>query len=538
MTVTILIALTLGASQLALAPPVPAPPVPAAPVAAPTERLEQLPFACETLSLSEALREAAQNNPELDSVQLDVEIAEAAVLEALGAFDLTLTASTFFAVEETPQRGSQVTFQRGTRSRGLSVGLERKLETGGTVSLSLQTQRARLQQPVDLTNPDAGSQSISAYAVTPTLELSHPLLRGMGLKVNRAQVRKAKIATTTAEAQRLAAAQDLARAVVVAYWRVLYAHRDWTNRRHSLETVQRQLTRTQVLVRRGRKSSLDRKAVEQAVAVREASLYRAETAVLDSSLELRALMGQRPSAARQLGVLPSTDPEVRAREVNVEAEVERALATHPTLRSAELQIASRQLDEKVAANNRLPSLDAGISFTPQGRAIETVANPAVGSPGSQASWGEAFGNILDPGDGGLADWSVQGQVSLRWDVRNRQAKGAMQQAELRRRQAESSLESKRQELEVQVIRAANRVRTASKVMRASELSHELALENLGAEEIKLTAGRATAYDVLLRLDDADEAATEALRARTDYLEALVELQSLNGEILPAYGLVA
>ena len=75
-------------------------------------------------------------------------------------------------------------------------------------------------------------------------------------------------------------------------------------------------------------------------------------------------------------------------------------------------------------------------------------------------------------------------------------------------------------------------------MLAAELSHELARENLEAEETKLQAGRASAYDVLLRLEDADEAATEALRARTDYLEALVELQALNGEILPVYGLDA
>lgn len=534
MTGAFFIAWALSGQMVAIQPP----PPPPAPSVVETADDGSLPFGCEALSLSDALREAAQNNPQLESVQLDAEIAEAAVLEALGAFDLTLTANTSLSVQETPQRGSQVTFQRGTRSWGLGVGVERKLETGGTVSLSLDTRRARLQQPLDLTNPDAGSQSISAYAVTPTLRLTHPLLRGMGLKVNRAQVHKAKIATTAAEAQTLAVAQDLARSVVVAYWRVLYAHRDWNNRRRSLASAQQQLQRTDLLVRKGRKSKLDSKAVEQAVAQREAAMFRAETALLDASLELRTLMGQRPSSASRLGILPTTDPEVRGRDIDVGAEVERALSSHPALRGAELQIASRQIDTKVATNGRLPQLDAGLSFTPQGRAIDTVANPAAGTPASTASWGEAFGNITQDGGGGLADWSVQGQITLRWDVRNRRARGALQQAELGLEQAELALESVRQDLEVQVIRAANRVRTASKVMRAAELSHELAVENLGAEEIKLGAGRATAYDVLLRLDDADEAATEALRARTDYLEALVELQALNGEILPAYGLEA
>lgn len=532
MTLATIMVFAVTANLWAVRPPAPPP--------APTVDLQkvpaELPFACEPLSLADVLREAAENNPQLESAELDVEIAEASILEALGAFDLTVTANANFSVQEQPQRGSQFAFQRGTRSGGFGFGFERRLETGGQISLTLDTQKARLTQPLDVTNPAGGSQVLQAFSVRPTLSITHPLLQGVGLKVNRAQVHKAELATTSAEADRLDVAQDLARSVVVGYWKVLYAHRNWNNRQRSLDSANRQLQRTEVLVRKGRKSQLDRKAVQQAVAAREAELYKAETAVLDASLELRALMGQRPSSAKTLGVFPVTDPEVQPRDIDIAREVERTLSNHPKIRGAELRIASRQIDEKVAANNRLPRLDAGLSLTPQGRAIDTAGDPTTGAPGSRATWGEAFGNMFD--STGFADWTVQGDITLRWDVRNRQAKGAYQRAERSRKQAEVELEALRQGLEVDVIRAANRVRTASKVMDAAQLSHELARENLEAEETKLQAGRASAYDVLLRLEDADEAATEALRARTDYLEALVELQALNGEILPAYGLEA
>jgi outer membrane protein TolC len=98
------------------------------------------------------------------------------------------------------------------------------------------------------------------------------------------------------------------------------------------------------------------------------------------------------------------------------------------------------------------------------------------------------------------------------------------------------LNQARQTVAAGVIRAANALRTAAKVMDVSQISLELAKENLLAEAARFEVGRSTNYDVLLRLDQVDLAAAQALNAQITYLKALVQLQALNGEILPAYGI--
>src|SRR5262249_29957546 len=148
--------------------------------------------------------------------------------------------------------------------------------------------------------------------------------------------------------------------------------------------------------------------------------------------------------------------------------------------------------------------------------IESLGNAAAGVPPREASWGQAFRNMFnsDVGNNGLlADWTLTGSITLTWDVQNRGARGARQQAKLAVEQATLQLEQARQEVVADVILAANRLRTAGKTITAARTSEELARENLAAEQAKFELGRATNYDVLLRQDQLDEAATATVRAQ-------------------------
>jgi outer membrane protein len=371
------------------------------------------------------------------------------------------------------------------------------------------------------------------------LTLTQPLLRGAGIKVNRAAIDKAKIATTAAEAAKLATAQQLARDLIAAYWEVSFAHRDLANRRRSVDSVRQQLDRTEKMVRAGKRSRIEAKAIEQALAAREAAVGQAENALLEASLTLRTRMGQSLAGVDALGVEPTTVPDVQPRRIVIDDEVDRALSVNPRIKQIEHQLAGLRIDQRVAANMRLPKLDAAASFTPQGRSVESLGNPAMGIAPRPASWGQAFRNMFndDVGKNGLlADWTLTGSITLTWDVQNRGARGARQQAKLAVEQTALQLEQARQQVVAGVIIAANRLRTASKTIVAARVSEELARENLAAEQAKFELGRATNYDVLLRLDQVDEAAAATLRAQVDYLIALADLQANNGEILPAYGL--
>lgn len=497
------------------------------------------PFPSEPLELSQVLTEAAATNLDLVLGQTDIEIAETQVMAAIGAYDVILTAGLNASFQEQPQRGSQFAFAVGSRSAGATFGFQRALETGGQVRLDLQVGRTLTDQPISFFDANQGVTTLSQYSLSPTLTLSHPLLKGAGLEINRAQRDKAEIAVTQAEAARQLTAQNLARDIISAYWDVLFAHRDLDNKRRSVEQVQRQLERTQALVSAGRLSPVDIKAVEQAIASREADVLAAENALLDASLTMRSLLGQDFADRDLLGVLPVTDPLVVPRSIDMKQEIDHALRTNPQVRQLELARASLRIDEMVAANNRLPQLDFQGSINPRGRSVDSLPSAQTGDPGSTGGWAEAFRNVFSEDvarDGVLADWTINGSLTLTWDVQNRTPKAQHQAAKLQLRKNEEQLRQARQQISTGVIRAASSLRTAGKSIEVAEVSLELAQDNLEAEQARFDVGRATNFDVLQRLDEIDTAAASALSAQINYLKALAQLQALNGEILPAYGL--
>lgn len=500
----------------------------------------EAPFEMESLQISDALTTALETNLDLRGRVIDVAVAEANILSSLGAFDVTITSGVSVERSETPQRGSAFTFSTSSSTLSGYFGVGRKLETGGRIDFRINASRNLTDQLRSFFDASQGSDRLASYRIQPTLTLSHPLLRGLGIRVNRANIDRARLATSQSEAIELAAAQDLVRDLVSAYWDVLFAKRDLQNKKRAVELQEQQLKRTQAQVAAGRLSPVDAKAVQQALAVRESEVLVAENALLDTSLTLRTLMGQGFADRDVLGIMPETDPVlVQPEPVVFKAEIDKALKTNPQIRQLELALASKRIDELEAANQRLPQLDFTGTFSPTGRSVDSSPDSTTGAPGSEGSWGEAFRNFFNDdvaADGIFAEYTVSGALDFTWAVQNRTAKGNHSRVEAELRRAELNLAQIRQTVSTSVIRASNGLRTAGKRMEVAEISVELAEENLAAEQARFSVGRATNYDVNFRIDELAKAQSEALSAQIDYLKALVQLQALTGEILPAYGL--
>jgi outer membrane protein TolC len=501
----------------------------------------QLPFATEELQLSEVLELSLEESIELQSKVVAVEISEAQVLAATGAFDVTITAGLSASVQVSKPRGSAFIFSTGSRSVSGYAGVSRRLETGGNISLKIDVSRTLTDQPISFFNPALGSATLAQYRIQPTLTFQHPLLRGMGVKVNRAAIDRARLARSSAEADELVTAQNMVRDLIGAYWDVLAAERDLENKRQSVELAKEQLERTEAQVRAGRLAAVESKAVEQSLAQRETDVLLAENILLEASLRLRTLMGQEFAGREVLGVSPTTDPveSLAPEPVDMQAAIDKALAANPAVRQLEIALASKRIDEIEAANQRLPQLDFTGTFSPQGRSVDALPDASTGEPGSVGSWGEAFRNFVTDDvtrDGLFAEYTVTGALDLTWSVQNRTAKGNHQRVLAELRQAELNLKSVRQNTASQVITATNNLRSAAKQLQLAQVSIELAEQNLAAEQARFDVGRSTNYDVLFRIDELLQAQTTLLRAGLDYLRAKATLQALTGEILPAYGL--
>ena len=505
------------------------------------ELAHEMPYESEPLGLSEVLEIALEENLDIQNKVVAVEVSEAQILAATGAFDVTITAGIAASASVTKPRGSAFVFSTGQRSVSGNFGVSRRLETGGNLSLNIDVSRQITDQPISFFNPALGSAALAQYQVRPTLTFQHPLLRGMGVRVNRAGIDRARLARSNAEADQLVAAQNLIRDLIGAYWDVLAAQRDLENKRQSVELAREQLERTEAQVRAGRLAAVERKSVEQSLMQRETDVLLAENTLLTVSLNLRTLMGQEFAGRQILGIEASTDPIdfVQPQAVDMQAEIDKALAANPAVRQLEIALASKRIDELEAANQRLPQLDFTGTFAPQGRSVDALPDAQTGEPGSTGSWGEAFANFVTDDvsqDGLFAEYTVTGALDFSWSVQNRGAKGNHQRVLAELRQAELNLKSVRQGTATQVITATNNLRSATKQLQLAQLSIELAEQNLEAEQARFEVGRATNYDVLFRIDELLNAQTTYLRAGLDYLRAKATLQALTGEILPAYGL--
>ncbi|PRQ02608.1 outer membrane channel protein [Enhygromyxa salina] len=500
-----------------------------------------LPYETEQLQLSEVLELALTENLDLQNKLIAIEISEAQILAASGAFDVTITAGLAASVQVSKPRGSAFVFSTGSRSVSANFGVSRRLETGGNLALTIDVGRTLTDQPISFFNPALGSATLAQYQIRPTLTFMHPLLKGMGVRVNRAAQDRARLARSSAEADQLVTAQNLVRDLIGAYWDVLAAQRDLDNKRQSVELAKEQLSRTQAQVAAGRLAAVESKAVEQSLAQRETDVLLAENLLLDTSLRLRTLMGQEFAGREVLGVVPGTDPveSIVPEPVDMQGAIDRALAANPAVRQLEIALASKRIDEIETVNQRLPQLDFTGTFSPQGRSVDALPDPSTGEPGSTGSWGEAFRNFGTDNvsrDGLFAEYTVSGALDLTWSVQNRTARGNHQRVLAEMRQAEVNLKSIRQNTATQVITATNSLRSAAKQIELGQISVELAEQNLAAEQARFEVGRATNYDVLFRIDELLNAQTTLLRAGLDYLRARAQLQALTGEILPAYGL--
>src|SRR5204863_4664964 len=103
----------------------------------------------------------------------------------------------------------------------LDLGLSRGLATGGTVAATLTS---TLQK--DRFLPDGLPSVTQLHQVTNTgaISLVQPILRGNGVRIARADRRRAVVARDVATLQQVAEGLNLTRDVVVGYWQVANAH--------------------------------------------------------------------------------------------------------------------------------------------------------------------------------------------------------------------------------------------------------------------------------------------------------------------------
>jgi outer membrane protein TolC len=397
--------------------------------------------------------------------------------------------------------------------------LQRALESGGRVTLSAQgtglNTNSRIQG-CGTFDPTLPAPECTVYSNSVLLTFSHPLLRGFGAEIAQANLRRSRIQRDLALLNRQARAANVVRDTINAYWELAYQTQDLEIRRSAVELARQQLRTTQAQIDVGRFGVLELAAVERAIAEREQEVALAEQELALRSLDLQRLFGVAPPASFA-GYRASDRPNAAGHEVDIAAEVARALETSPALKSLKMGLKLTEIDLLVAEAAVRPQLDL-------------VAT--AGATGRRTDLGESLsqtGNLENP------TWSAG--LVFQLPVQNRSARGAAASARLSGQLAELDAADLEIAIRDGVARLAARIRAASRRIELSRAAIGFADKNLTAEKARFDVGRATNNDVLLRQQELKQAEIHLARATIDLLTSDTALAALTGEILERYGIV-
>ncbi|MCB9680780.1 MAG: TolC family protein [Alphaproteobacteria bacterium] len=469
------------------------------------------------LGYEEALGLAVERNPTLRAARLTLDQTEADVTAANGQYDPVLRLDGGWNRTSSRQRFGQFPdpFQIDSDGWNLGMDLSGTAPTGTAVTVSGEFAQSLAQVRLDDTTGDPSlldgifgtDQERKSFQPSFRLTVSQELLKGIALGFNLQNVRRAVSGRTLAQLELDRAEQQALADVARAYWNWVYLDRLADIAHQSVDVAEENLRVISVKVDAGELAPVERTRGEAAAVQSRSNAIEAENNAAGARDGLLLLLGEHPGQDWE----PASDPgQVPELAVDAGAAVDVALA-----QSLELQMQRQRVDDaardlKVARHSVLPSLTANVSGGLSGF--------------DDTSWSNAF--VLY--DTLLPSISVGGVFSVPLGSRASVGQVRRSSAELdKQKQALIDLEgSVRADVEKQV-----RVLTSAyQKVRLADINVRLAQETLDAERALVDVGRALVKDLLESQSQLDTAQGEAVRARTDYRLAEVELRRLQGQL--------
>jgi outer membrane protein TolC len=473
-------------------------------------------LAARPLSYEEAVAAALEHNPTLVGAELTEEQATDDVRSALGKYDPV------FTFDGGWQRQQNVSSFAGTpslsKTTGWNVGSQFSFlaPTGTTATVSGGLGYG--------TNEFRGLGSASSLFTnsfagwTPNLrvQVSQNLLKGLLPSYNLQSVRQARERQSVAALQRDVVRQQAVADVARAYWSFVDADRTADIAHRAVSTAEEALRVGAAQVAEGRLAPVERTRLEAALVQARSSAIEADHAAAAAADALLQLMGEVPGQQ----VEPVSEVgEVPPLRLDVDAVLGSAFDQSPALAIARQNLSSAGASLRDAKHALWPTLSADVTGSyggtvPTADYIENL----------NATKGESF----TTNDFVVPSFNVGGTLSL--PLGNRAALGAMRRAEAEVARREAELAKAESDLRAAVLAQVRTLESAALKVELADVNLRLARETLAAEEALQAVGRTVTKNVLEARTKAEEAEAAAVRARSDFRRAEVELRRLQGTL--------
>lgn len=455
-----------------------------------------------SLSLKEALRQAVEKNLDVKAELYNPAQAEADLRKSRAIYETHLTLDTSYQ-DSTTVATSRVSGNK-VKTFKITPGAYRLLPFGGTVSLAYDNL---------YTDTNSTFATFNSYWQSDvTLSLSQPLLKNFGRDSTELNIRvaelgkegslkrfKGKLLTTVAQ-------------VESEYYRLGSLRDDLASKKMSLELAKRVLTETEARVKAGVLPAMEILNAQFGVASREKDLIDAEKAVRDQVDVLRVLLHMEGA----VDIVTTDTPNRTEFSMGEDEAIRRTLAQRPELEELQSQLASSEVQARVAKTRTLPDLNLNTSVAMTGLA-------------------ERYARTMEQiGSTDYPVWSIG--LRLDYPLGNQSAENDYIKSRLKAEQIRVQIFSLQEAIVAETRTSLRSVQTTYKQLEVADRGRAYAEERLKAYLKKNEVGLATTKDVLDVENDLAAARTSQIKARVAYVTAISQLLKATGDLLEREGI--
>ncbi len=489
------------------------------------------------LTLAACLREALARNLDLSVDAVTPAVNDAFVAETkekyLPQFNMA------YSRQDTTSLGAwglQGTNYR-TKSDFASAGISQKIITGADLSLNLSNSMNDTSQSYTVINP--------FYYSLLQFNLTQPLLKGFGPKVNRIETTRAENTRDASLAQLKASVLQTVYDVEAAYWNLLYAQENLKVQETFLAQSRETLKRNNEAARIGSKSAIEVLSAETEVARWEDGTIAARLQVERLEEQLRRLMNagnagesaETRADAAGSRLLLADRPDAATRSVVLDEALRTALVERPEILSAEKDLETSSNDIGYYRNQLLPQLDLNFQIWNPGQSGVKYLY-LDNNPLSQIVIGKIVGSRVDSLNDVFRkyyrNWSLN--LSLSLPLANIFSRASLTRANLANQQSLLRLERQKKTIASEVSAAVLDLRNTERRIKSSVDYRAMVEKRLSAEQQRYDLGLVGSEWLFSYQRDLAQARTAEVQALVDYKIALAKLDKVMGTTLKTKGL--
>jgi len=488
------------------------------------------------MTLAEAIASALEKNESIIVSRESLASAEAAVTGTRGAYDPLLEVEGGWRQASVPVNSAfsgapAGEFAPTTDTVEAGAAVRQLLSTGGELSFRTAAARGTTDGAFTFLSP--------AYDTVVGLEARQPLLRGRAVDPARASIRVAATERDRSSALLRLDVTDTVAAVERAYWTLVALREAVGVREDAVRLAEEQLEETQARIDTGAAPDTEIAQPKAELERRRGDLLATHEAVSRAQNTLKFLvLSDADVDLWSRTIVPVERADVEHVDLDVDAAIDRALASRPELDAALAVEERRRVEREFTRNEVQPTLDAVVAYDRYG--LAGSLNPAGATiPGLpttvpqdlEGGLGRSYGVL---GDGDFDD--ARAGLVFSVPIRNRSAKSAAAIARNAERQAAAELGRTRKAVRAEVLDAAAAIETTYQRVEAARAALDAARIQLDAEHERFDAGLSTNFLVLTRQNDLEARRIDEIAARTDYRNARTELARATGSLLDERGI--